>query len=70
MIAEPTARQYFYPRPPRGGRQARLMSRCGIFTNFYPRPPRGGRPAYYLKKTDKGLFLSTPSARRATSGSE
>ena len=36
-------------------------------TDFYPRPPRGGRP---LK--DDGLvaikkFLSTPSARRATS---
>ena len=34
--------------------------------NFYPRPPRGGRPAEsgtYLKSM---LFLSTPSARRAT----
>ena len=35
--------------------------------NFYPRPPRGGRlrplPALWFSV----LFLSTPSARRATS---
>ena len=37
-------------------------------TNFYPRPPRGGRPS--VKSTFSSLekeFLSTPSARRATS---
>ena len=56
----------FYPRPPRGGRPTSSLPswRGG---NFYPRPPRGGRQAY---KTDGwvGLaFLSTPSARRATS---
>ena len=34
--------QYFYPRPPRGGR--RLFSgKIPISRNFYPRPPRGGR---------------------------
>ena len=34
--------QYFYPRPPRGGRPYRATpqrTNC----NFYPRPPRGGR---------------------------
>ena len=34
---------YFYPRPPRGGRQQPL---CGVGArsfDFYPRPPRGGR---------------------------
>ena len=31
---------------------------------FYPRPPRGGRPL----ALQQNLFLSTPSARRATSG--
>ena len=33
----------FYPRPPRGGRQTRLLTI--LFSGyFYPRPPRGGRP--------------------------
>ncbi len=42
------------PRPP---------WRC----NFYPRPPRGGRPeARRLEVMEDELFLSTPSARRAT----
>ena len=34
--------------------------------NFYPRPPRGGRPAVYAGSCCGRLFLSTPSARRAT----
>ena len=34
--------------------------------NFYPRPPRGGRRAGNISLFDKTLFLSTPSARRAT----
>ena len=34
---------------------------------FYPRPPRGGRPETEIEAVlQKGLFLSTPSARRAT----
>ena len=33
---------YFYPRPPRGGRQPGLAGRKDI-SYFYPRPPRGGR---------------------------
>ena len=37
--------------------------------DFYPRPPRGGRPAWLCPHCWPGLFLSTPSARRATSGS-
>ena len=35
-------------------------------TNFYPRPPRGGRPTPHRKKGRHTIFLSTPSARRAT----
>ena len=35
-------------------------------SNFYPRPPRGGRPLARLVRADGTLFLSTPSARRAT----
>ena len=34
--------------------------------NFYPRPPRGGRLAYDWLVVLIDLFLSTPSARRAT----
>ena len=34
--------------------------------NFYPRPPRGGRPHRTCRATTAVLFLSTPSARRAT----
>ena len=35
---------------------------------FYPRPPRGGRPGTEGDPLDLAKFLSTPSARRATSG--
>ena len=34
--------------------------------NFYPRPPRGGRRNDLSSKIFSSLFLSTPSARRAT----
>ena len=34
--------------------------------NFYPRPPRGGRHSSIGIKRGSRLFLSTPSARRAT----
>ena len=33
---------------------------------FYPRPPRGGRHGMTAKEIANELFLSTPSARRAT----
>ncbi len=40
---------------------------CGDFgSNFYPRPPRGGRPARNFSGALTRIFLSTPSARRAT----
>ena len=39
---------------------------CGS-KNFYPRPPRGGRRALSSLMVRLTLFLSTPSARRATS---
>ena len=35
--------------------------------NFYPRPPRGGRPKEQVIGDVSFEFLSTPSARRATS---
>ena len=56
---------HFYPRPPRGGRLF-LIALIQSFQNFYPRPPRGGRLQNSRWKTPHCLFLSTPSARRAT----
>ena len=56
---------YFYPRPPRGGRRSRWSRGRGC-RNFYPRPPRGGRQEFSSKWNVLSPFLSTPSARRAT----
>ena len=58
---------YFYPRPPRGGRRCPSGCRCSGTCNFYPRPPRGGRRLDRQQMTAAIKFLSTPSARRATS---
>ena len=58
--------RYFYPRPPRGGRRT-PCPRLRHSPNFYPRPPRGGRPACSDVCHVMPPFLSTPSARRATS---
>ena len=55
----------FYPRPPRGGRpvpRPRMLPQ----QYFYPRPPRGGRRIAGVVPVNAELFLSTPSARRAT----
>ena len=35
---------------------------------FYPRPPRGGRLVGWHSLLGREIFLSTPSARRATKG--
>ena len=57
---------HFYPRPPRGGRPG-AGRQSWLQGYFYPRPPRGGR----RDESHAGMvwdeFLSTPSARRATS---
>ena len=56
----------FYPRPPRGGRR---RTRCHNRLHrryFYPRPPRGGRLSFSSSYSGSEVFLSTPSARRAT----
>ena len=56
----------FYPRPPRGGRRRLIRQWQLLHRNFYPRPPRGGRRRTARFRRMGGLFLSTPSARRAT----
>ena len=39
---------------------------AGSVWHFYPRPPRGGRLGQHTEGGGRFLFLSTPSARRAT----
>ena len=58
--------RHFYPRPPRGGRPLALYELLKLLSNFYPRPPRGGRLLESENSTTDVIFLSTPSARRAT----
>ena len=43
-----------------------VRCRTPCLTNFYPRPPRGGRPRTAISAAKPVIFLSTPSARRAT----
>ena len=57
----------FYPRPPRGGRRGDLCLTIRGPDDFYPRPPRGGRHGKEDLVAVIVQFLSTPSARRATS---
>ena len=57
--------QYFYPRPPRGGRPAPIPGRCENM-NFYPRPPRGGRQRSASAPSATAKFLSTSPARGTT----
>ena len=45
-----------------GGR----WSKAGAIADFYPRPPRGGRLVAAARRRTELIFLSTPSARRAT----
>ena len=61
----PSMTANFYPRPPRGGRPTGAYCRAKA-DDFYPRPPRGGRPADEAPEYNEDIFLSTPSARRAT----
>mgnify|MGYP000872011576 CR=1 FL=1 len=61
--------QHFYPRPPRGGRPSARRAKASC-QDFYPRPPRGGRPFIDNDTVDAMIFLSTPSARRATAPGE
>ena len=45
---------------------SRARRKMLLKANFYPRPPRGGRRGSRWKSTATSVFLSTPSARRAT----
>ena len=65
--SETTSVEDFYPRPPRGGRLQPVFQGENCCLNFYPRPPRGGRLCPVWPRRGEWRFLSTPSARRATS---
>ena len=43
-----------------------FLRSASVDANFYPRPPRGGRPVNRAHRFAVAIFLSTPSARRAT----
>ena len=43
-----------------------LILSVDLERNFYPRPPQGGRHDEAEEWCDSMVFLSTPSARRAT----
>ena len=47
-----------------GDKRSASSRSCGAY--FYPRPPRGGQPLHGVLTFRESLFLSTPSARRAT----
>ena len=57
--------KYFYPRPPRGERRDEDGDE-DYPKDFYPRPPRGERREAQCSMMVLSIFLSTPSARRAT----
>ena len=58
---------YFYPRPPRGGRQVRHTSLTGNgHISIHALREEGDSPAF-CGEGSALVFLSTPSARRATS---
>ena len=65
FLAEESESKNFYPRPPRGGRLERKIEQHER-KHFYPRPPRGGRLISRAPMWLPPIFLSTPSARRAT----
>ena len=66
LAATVTLASNFYPRPPRGGRPGRSAGGGAVQINFYPRPPRGGRLTVGDPSGPESVFLSTPSAGRAT----
>ena len=78
FLSTPSARRAtHHPVFPDGSRRISIHAlreegdQAGAFTavsvrDFYPRPPRGGRPNSEVGMGSVSVFLSTPSARRAT----
>ena len=59
---------YFYPRPPRGGRHAGAAGYRGACPISIHALREEGDKAARQAIVDNAIFLSTPSARRATPG--
>ena len=57
---------YFYPRPPRGGRLGELLNSAGRHVISIHALREEGDNGAYLDNLLEDVFLSTPSARRAT----
>ena len=60
--------RYFYPRPPRGGRQKAVQCSGSVLVFLSTPSARRATPGGFLP-VSASLFLSTPSARRATTWS-
>ena len=58
---------HFYPRPPRGGRHQRISAAVDAHNISIHALREEGDAATSCRKTKLSTFLSTPSARRATS---
>ena len=64
MMVRP--RSYFYPRPPRGGRPKKVLNtETGELISIHALREEGDLHLFWCSSS-AGLFLSTPSARRAT----
>ena len=62
--------QDFYPRPPRGGRRRYGRPESGIRRISIHALREEGDDVWYMRRQIAQIFLSTPSARRATSFSK
>ena len=58
--------RYFYPRPPRGGRHGGLLAKFDADAISIHALREEGDVGKKTFKVHNALFLSTPSARRAT----
>ena len=65
-----TRQDYFYPRPPRGGRLAAMLPPPPFFLISIHALREEGDGSAFPTTTQPEKFLSTPSARRATAKTE
>ena len=67
LPGQPTAAQgYFYPRPPRGGRRSEILTESVTFGISIHALREEGDHSACRYNVFTAVFLSTPSARRAT----
>ena len=66
LIASQIAKTFISIHALREEGDQRIPDNLFFVRDFYPRPPRGGRLRFSTLLLLPSLFLSTPSARRAT----